>query len=43
MKRSYSDKIFDIVNIGIMIVLLIVFVWPLWFVFIASISEPNGL
>lgn len=43
MKRSYSDKIFDIVNISIMIVLLIVFVWPLWFVFIASISEPNAV
>jgi len=41
--RRYSDKIFDIINITIMIVLLFVFIWPLWFVIIASISDPNAL
>lgn len=40
-KKSYNDKIFDIVNILIMCVLLIIFIWPLWFVVIASLSEPN--
>ncbi len=40
-KRSYSDKIFDIVNLIIMLVLFLVFVWPLWFVVIASFSNPN--
>lgn len=35
-----SDKIFDIVNLLIMVLLLIIFVWPLWFVLIASVSDP---
>ncbi|MBO5071197.1 MAG: carbohydrate ABC transporter permease [Roseburia sp.] len=41
IKRSYSDKIFDIVNTMIMIMLLFIFAWPLWFVLIASFSDPN--
>ena len=41
ISRSYSDKIFDIVNLFVMLVLLVVFVWPLWFVVIASFSDPN--
>ncbi len=36
----HSDKIFDIVNTLIMLCLLVVFVWPLWFVLIASVSDP---
>lgn len=40
-RRSYADKVFDIVNLLVMIVLLIIFVWPLWFVVIASFSDPN--
>lgn len=39
-KTSYADRVFDIVNIILMSVLLMVFVWPLWFVLIASISDP---
>lgn len=41
MKRHYSDKIFDIVNVIIMCILVVIFVWPLWFVVIASFSDPN--
>ena len=41
IKRSYSDKIFDIVNLLVMVILLVIFVWPLWFVVIASFSNPN--
>ena len=41
ISRSYSDRIFDIVNLFVMLVLLVVFVWPLWFVVIASFSDPN--
>ena len=41
VKNSYSDKIFDGVNVAVMIFLLIIFVWPLWFVVIASVSNPN--
>lgn len=35
------DFIFDAVNLIIMLALLVIFVWPLWFVFIASISDPG--
>ena len=41
VKRSYSDKIFDIVNLLVMVILLVIVVWPLWFVVIASFSNPN--
>ena len=41
ISRSCSDRIFDIVNLFVMLVLLVVFVWPLWFVVIASFSDPN--
>ena len=41
MKRSYSDKIFHVLNTAIILVLLVIFVWPLWFVVIASFSDPN--
>ncbi len=41
MKSCYSDKIFNVVNVMIMLVLLVVFAWPMWFVFIASFSDPN--
>lgn len=41
MKRSHSDQIFDVVNVLVMIVLLLIFVWPLWFVLIASVSNPS--
>ena len=39
-ENSYSDKIFDVVNVLVMLVLLVVFVWPLWFVLISSFSDP---
>ncbi len=40
VRRFNSDKLFDVVNVLIMLVLLVVFTWPLWFVLIASISDP---
>jgi len=40
IRRTYSDKIFDIVNTLIMILMLFIFTYPLWFVVIASISNP---
>lgn len=40
-KKSYADKIFDIVNVALMCVLIVIFAWPLWFVVIASLSDPN--
>lgn len=40
ISTSTSDRIFDIVNIIIMLILLFVFIWPLWFVVISSFSDP---
>ena len=41
IKPTFSDRVFDSINLIIMIILLFVFVWPLWFVLIASFSDPN--
>ncbi len=38
-----QDGIFDICNIIIMIILLLIFTWPLWFVVIASVSDPTAV
>lgn len=43
IKKTYGDKIFDVVNTILMCVLFFVFAWPLWFVFIASFSDPLAL
>lgn len=40
-RGAWSDKIFDIVNVFVMILLLCIFVFPLYFVLIASISDPT--
>lgn len=34
------DIVFDAANLLIMLALLVIFTWPLWFVLIASISDP---
>lgn len=39
-KGSWEDKVFDGVNLVLMLVMLVIFTWPLWFVFIASFSDP---
>lgn len=36
-----SDKIFDVVNIAVMSVVFILVIYPLYFVIIASVSNPN--
>ena len=43
IRQSYSDKIFDVANVIIMLLLLVIFVWPLWFVLIASFSDQNAV
>lgn len=40
-KYRSSDRNFDLINMAIMCVLLVIFIWPLWFVLIASVSNPN--
>lgn len=42
-KKSYSDKIFDVINVVIMLVLIAIFIWPLWFILIASFSDPAAI
>jgi len=43
ISNSFSDKIFDITNILIMVTLLIIFVFPLWFIIVASFSDPDAV
>ena len=40
IRTSVQDKTFDVVNVAIMILLLCVYIWPIWFVIIASFSDP---
>ena len=40
IRRTRADKVFDTVNIIIMILLLIITLYPLYFVVIASVSDP---
>ena len=41
MRKTLSDRIFDVCNVSVMVLLLIIFIWPLWFVVIASVSDPK--
>lgn len=43
LKRSYNDKIFDVADTVILVLLLLIFVWPLWFVVVASVSDANAV
>ena len=40
IRSSMQDRIFDVANVVLMIVLLFVYIWPIWFVIIASFSDP---
>lgn len=42
-KQCLSDKVFDIVNILIMAALTFIFLWPLFFVLSASVSDPTAV
>ena len=41
VKRRGSDKIFDIVNITILSILLVIMSYPIYFVLVASVSDPT--
>lgn len=44
LKKMFdSDRMFDIANYIIMGICFIIFAWPLWFVLIASVSDPNAV
>ena len=40
-RQGRSDKIFDIINYTFMILILLIVLYPLYFVVIASFSSPN--
>ena len=43
MRQCRADNVFDAVNLIICIILLLVFLYPLYFVVIASFSEPSAV
>ena len=43
IRSSRSDKIFDTINVCLMILVLLIMLYPLWFVLIASFSDPNAV
>lgn len=40
IRKSHSDTLFDITNIALMVLFMIIMVYPLYFTIIASISDP---
>ncbi len=43
IKRSRADVIFDTINIIIMLLVLAIMVYPIWFVVMASLSDPSAV
>jgi len=43
VKKSFGDALFDTVNIIFWIIVLIVVLYPLWFIVIASVSDPDAV
>lgn len=43
IKRNVADIIFDRINMVFWIVVLIITLYPLWFILIASVSDPDAL
>lgn len=39
-RQSTGDRVFEIVNTGLLFLVLLVILYPLWFVVIASVSDP---
>lgn len=41
MKDTKADRVFYVVNGVLMFLLFLLYAWPLWFILIASVSDPN--
>ncbi len=41
--KSRSDKIFDFINYGILTIILLIVMYPLYLIFISSFSEPDAV
>ena len=40
MKKARADRVFDTCNIAVMVLLLLIMLYPLYYIVIASVSEP---
>lgn len=40
MKKKFGEKVFQVINYSVMIILCIIMLYPLWHIFMASISDP---
>ncbi|MCK0471764.1 carbohydrate ABC transporter permease [Halalkalibacter sp. APA_J-10(15)] len=43
IKRTKEDKIFDVINISLLTIMLLAILYPLYFIVIASISNPDRI
>lgn len=41
--KTRSDKIFDFINYGLLTIILLIVMYPLYLIFISSFSEPNAV
>lgn len=42
-RMVFSDRVFDLVVYGLAVLLILIIVYPLWFVFIASFTNPSDI
>ncbi len=43
IRKSKEDKVFDIINYSILFILVLIIIYPLYFVVIASVSNPDAV
>ena len=41
--KSFGSRLFDVLNYALLFVLTVVFLYPLWYVLVGSISDPVRL
>lgn len=41
IRKTRGDKVFNAINVGLMILLVIIMIYPMYFVVVASVSEPK--
>ncbi len=42
-KRSFGDKTFDVINTMFLVLIIVIMVYPIWYVLMASLSDSNYL
>ncbi len=40
IRASWDDRLFDVINYTLLILIFLIFTYPLWFIVIASVSDP---